>query len=210
MANSITLSRLPLLGLILMLMFWSGVIGRLVAVPLILILILMDSLDGFIARRRNETSLLGSALDIATDRAVELVLWVSFASLDLIPLIIPLIVIVRGTLTDSIRAVASSHGVRAYDMHRSRWTRFLVTSSAMRSTYGVVKAIAFCVLAFTLAVQTTWGSPLASSIESAAWTWVYAAGQVFSWAALLLCLARGIPVLIEAPGYFKQYQQDKD
>lgn len=210
MANSITLSRLPLLALILMLMFWSGVIGRLIAVPLILILILMDSLDGFIARRRKETSLLGSALDIATDRVVELVLWVSFASLELIPLIIPLIVIVRGTLTDSIRAVASSHGVRAYDMHQSKWTRFLVTSPAVRTIYGVVKAIAFCVLALTLALQATWGSPLASPIESAAWTWVYTASQVFSWAALLLCLARGIPVLIEAPGYFKRYQQDKD
>jgi CDP-diacylglycerol---glycerol-3-phosphate 3-phosphatidyltransferase len=187
MANGITLSRLPLLALILGMLFWGNGASRLVAVILILILILMDSLDGFIARRLNESSLLGSALDIAADRAVELVLWVSFEALGLIPLVIPLVVIVRGTLTDSVRAVASSHGVRAYDMLRSRWASFLVASPAMRTTYAVSKGFAFCLLALTLALSTLWPAVSITPTQEMILNIVTIAGQAFSWLSLALC-----------------------
>lgn len=198
MANLITLSRFPLLIIILLLLFYAGPVGQLTCAPLILILILLDTLDGMVARRRREATLLGSALDIAADRAVELLLWVSFASLGLIPLLIPLVVILRGTLTDSIRAVASSHGVRAFDMSRSAWARFLVASPAMRSSYGVAKAVAFCTLALWLGLQNL-------SLETAALTITRLIALVSSWVAVFLCVARGIPVLVEAPAFFRQY-----
>ncbi len=198
MANLITLSRFPLLILILVLLFYGGPAGQLTCTPLILILILLDTVDGMVARRRKETSLLGSALDIAADRAVELVLWVSFASLGLIPLLIPLVVIIRGTLTDSIRAVASSHGVRAFDMSRSAWARFLVASPAMRTSYGVAKAVAFCTLALWLGLQNL-------GRETPAVAAVRFIALASSWIALVLCVARGVPVLVEAPAFFRQY-----
>lgn len=207
MANGITVGRLPLLAIILALLFWSGSAGKIAAVPLILILILMDSLDGFIARRRNESSLLGSALDIAADRAVELVLWVSFSALGLVSLVIPLTVIVRGTLTDSIRAVASSHGVRAFEMLQSDWARFLVASPVMRSSYAIVKGFAFCLLALHLALLANWGPAPTTSLPAGILKAVALAAQVFSWLALALCLLRGVPVLFEAPGYFRQHEQ---
>lgn len=210
MANGITLSRFPLLAIILALLFWSGPLGKIAAVPLILILILMDSLDGFIARRRRESSLLGSALDIAADRAVEIVLWVSYSALGLVPLIIPLVVIVRGTLTDSVRAVASSRGVEAYAIHQLGWTRFLVTSPAMRTSYAVVKAFAFCLLALLLALQAAWGPSPIAPLQSQILATVTVAAQVFSWVALTLCLLRGIPVLVEAPRYFRQHEQSHE
>lgn len=198
MANLITLSRFPLLILILILLFYAGPAGQLACTPLILILILLDTVDGMVARRRKETSLLGSALDIAADRAVELVLWVSFASLGLIPLLIPLVVIIRGTLTDSIRAVASSHGVRAFDMSRAAWARFLVASPAMRTSYGVAKAVAFCTLALWLGLRNL-------GLATPAVAVVRFIALASSWIALFLCVARGVPVLIEAPAFFRQY-----
>ncbi|MGC8825866.1 MAG: CDP-alcohol phosphatidyltransferase family protein [Anaerolineae bacterium] len=198
MANLITLSRFPLLILILFLLFYAGPTGQLACTFLILLLILLDTVDGMVARRRRETSLLGSALDIATDRAVELVLWVSFASLGLIPLLIPLVVIIRGTLTDSIRAVASSHGVRAFDMSRSAWARFLVASPAMRTSYGAAKAVAFCTLALWLGLQNL-------GLETPAVAVIRFIALASSWAAVVLCVARGVPVLVEAPAFFRQY-----
>ena len=71
LANSITLARFPLLILLVWMLYTGGAWGRFLAVPGIVLLIGMDAFDGIVARRRNETSLLGSVLDIAADRAVE-------------------------------------------------------------------------------------------------------------------------------------------
>ena len=105
LANSITLARFPLLILLVWMLYTGGAWGRFLAVPGIVLLIGMDAFDGIVARRRNETSLLGSVLDIAADRAVEIVLWVVFASLNLISIVIPVIFIVRGALTLCARSV---------------------------------------------------------------------------------------------------------
>ena len=68
-ANLITVLRFPLLIVIVLLLYFGGTVGQLIDAPLIVVLILMDSLDGIVARRRNEQTLIGSALDIAADRA---------------------------------------------------------------------------------------------------------------------------------------------
>jgi CDP-diacylglycerol--glycerol-3-phosphate 3-phosphatidyltransferase len=193
-ANLITLLRFPLLVVIVLLLYFGGAVGQLVDVPLIVALILMDSLDGIVARRRDEQTLVGSALDIAADRAVELVLWVTYAHLKLIPVVIPLTVIIRGALTDSIRNVALQHGQSAHSMMRSGWGRWLVTSGYMRTGYGVAKAVAFSLLALALGLKTggygTWHS-------------IWVAALVASWVSLALCIVRGLPVILEVQGLFQ-------
>jgi len=71
MANLITLSRFPLLFIYLALMYFGGETALLWNVPFIVLIFSMDTLDGWIARKREETSLLGSVFDIATDRSLE-------------------------------------------------------------------------------------------------------------------------------------------
>jgi phosphatidylglycerophosphate synthase len=82
MANIITVARFPLLVLIVILLTIPSAGARTVAVPLVLVLILLDTVDGIVARARKEESLLGSVLDIMADRSVEMVLWVVYAHLD--------------------------------------------------------------------------------------------------------------------------------
>ncbi len=188
--NQVTLARLPLLALIIVLLYSSSGVAYLIAAPLILALILMDSLDGYLARKYKKASLLGSVLDIGVDRAVEYVMWVVFAHLRLISVVIPLLVIVRGSLVDTIRAVAPARGETPFGMMRTRLGRFLVGSPWMRSSYGIMKAVAFVALALMYGLKTL-SSPLSPPF--------YALAQGASWLALLLCLVRGAPVLIEAP-----------
>jgi phosphatidylglycerophosphate synthase len=102
-------------------------------VPFILGIIMMDSIDGWIARKRAETSLLGSVLDIAADRSIEFILWVVFADLDLIPIAVPIIVLIRGTAVDAVRSIGMKHGVSAFDQIQSPVNRFLVSSRFMRA-----------------------------------------------------------------------------
>jgi len=193
-ANLITVLRFPLLVVVVLLLYFGGTVGQLIDAPLIVALILMDSLDGIVARRRGEQTLIGSALDIAADRAVEIVLWVTYAHLRLVSVAIPLTVVIRGALTDSIRNVALQHGQSAHSMMRSSWGRWLVNSGTMRSSYAVVKAVAFTLLALALGLQTG---------GHAAWHGVWIIASVASWIAVVLCIVRGLPVLIEVRGLFQ-------
>lgn len=193
-ANLITMLRFPLLVVVVLLLYFGGAVGQLIDAPLIVALILMDSLDGIVARRRGEQTLVGSALDIAADRAVEIVLWVTFSHLKLIPVVIPLAVIIRGAITDSIRNVALQYGHSAHSMMRSTWGRWLVASNYVRTGYGVIKAVAFTLLALALGLKTGGYD---------AWHGIWIAASVASWVSLALCVVRGLPVIIEAPSLFQ-------
>ena len=129
-----------------------------IAAPLIIVLILLDTFDGVVARRRGQTSLMGSVLDIAADRTVEFLLWVVFADLDLIPIVFPLIVLTRGVFVDAIRAVAPSKGLTPFEMMRSNLGRFLVKSPWLRTPFAIAKASAFFFLALTHGLHAAGGA----------------------------------------------------
>src|SRR5918997_2133045 len=97
LANWITVSRFPLLLLTVLILYFGSPPARLAGVLLLFVGLMLDTVDGMVARKTGQTSLFGSVLDIAADRTYELVLWVCFADLDLIPIVIPLIVIARTT-----------------------------------------------------------------------------------------------------------------
>lgn len=193
MANAITLSRLPLLLVVVILLYSDAPWLQIVAAGLLVLLIVLDSIDGLVARRRQEVGMVGSKLDIAVDRVVEMVMWVVFAHLGLISVAIPIIVIIRGTLVDTIRSFSLVWGKTSFGMMQSRWGKWLVGSAPMRTGYAVVKAVAFCALALALGLQGLWhDTPRASWAEG-----VWVLGVVLSWIATALCIIRGVPVLLE-------------
>ncbi|MEN6478494.1 MAG: CDP-alcohol phosphatidyltransferase family protein [Anaerolineales bacterium] len=194
MANAITLARLPLLFVIVALLYGTSPTLHLMCVPLLILLILMDSLDGYVARHRHESSVVGSVLDIMVDRIVEQVLWVVYAHLRLVPVAIPLLFIIRGVLVDTLRNTQVSEGVSPFQIMATRWGKFLVGSPAMRSSYAVVKLLSFSGLAATLAARGLWG------VEATSTQILGTSSLVLSWMAAALCLARGIPVIVEAGG----------
>jgi CDP-diacylglycerol--glycerol-3-phosphate 3-phosphatidyltransferase len=194
MANAITLARLPLLIAVVLLLYLGSPWVRVATAIIVLFLIFMDTLDGIVARRRQEVGMLGSKLDIAVDRVVELVLWVAYANLGLISVAIPLIVIMRGTMVDAIRSFSLVWGKTSFGMMRTKWGQRLVASGFMRSLYGLSKAVAFCTLALALGLRDLWaGTPKAGSADA---IWIFAV--VMSWFATALCIIRGAPVLLEA------------
>ncbi|MDZ7844556.1 MAG: CDP-alcohol phosphatidyltransferase family protein [Anaerolineales bacterium] len=188
MANIITLSRFPLLFFYLALLYYGGPQAHLWAVFLILMVLFLDAVDGFVARRRSETSLLGSVLDIATDRTMEYVLWVVFAHLGLISVIVPLIVLIRGTTVDAVRSVGMQEGKAAFDQLSTPLSHYLVSSRFMRALYGAAKTAAFALLTLQLALPSG-DDPLTSLVQISA--------SALTWTSVILCLLRGIPVLIE-------------
>jgi CDP-diacylglycerol--glycerol-3-phosphate 3-phosphatidyltransferase len=188
MANLITIARFPLLFIYLAILYYGKQPLHYWNVLLIFVVFNMDSLDGWVARKRGETSLLGSVLDIATDRTLEYVLWVVYAHLGLIPVIVPIIVLIRGTSVDAVRSVGMQSGKSAFDQIKSPINQFLVGSRFMRALYGTTKTIAGTLLTLAYALPP---------VSDGWFDLVYQSGLVFTWISVIICLVRGIPVLIE-------------
>ncbi len=188
MANIITLSRFPLIFIYLGVLYYGSPQTLFWNIPFILLIIGLDGLDGIIARTRNETSLVGSVLDIAADRTLEYLLWVVFAHLQVIPVLVPVIVLTRGTLVDAIRSLGMKKGVSPFAQIKRPVNQFLVSSRWMRFSYGAAKASAFALLTLTWALQRTGQS---GNFPAAA------LAGMFTWMSVALCILRGLPVLLE-------------
>lgn len=194
LANWITLSRFPLLLVTVLILYHGSPWIRLVGVGLLFFGLMLDTVDGMVARKRGETSLFGSVLDIAADRTYELILWICFADLRMIPVAIPLIIVARTTLTDAFRSIGVGQGTAPFAQHRTALGRFLVGSSWMRTGYAVTKVITFCGLA--LAQAFSGFAPGSRAADAAP---VMMAGlQITAWLAVLFCVFRGLPVIVSS------------
>ena len=195
MANLITIARFPLLIAIIVILYTPSPGLRLAGAILVPVLIGMDSLDGMLARSRGEESLLGSVLDIMADRSVEMVMWVVFAHLGLVPVAIPIIFIIRGVVTDSLRSVHVGEGETPFGSTKSSIGHWIVASPWMRSSYGVFKLLAFTGLALThsLMAYADRGTVTRNTAETSLSIFL-----VISWIAVVFCITRGLPVIIES------------
>ena len=196
LANTITLSRFPLLLVTLLALYQGPAPVRLAAVGLLFIGLMLDTVDGMVARRTGTTSLFGSVLDIAADRTYELVLWFCFAEMGMIPLVIPLVVIARTALTDAFRSIGVAQGTAPFAQHHSRLGRFLVGSSVMRIGYSASKTATFCGLALAAALAA---SPSGPGRVVAILTGAF---QVTAWIALGFCVLRGLPVILHGVRHY--------
>jgi phosphatidylglycerophosphate synthase len=194
LANWITLSRFPLLLTNILILYLGSPAVKLVGVGLLFGGLMLDTVDGMVARKTGQTSLFGSVLDIAADRTYELVLWVGFADLGMIPVAIPLIVIARTTLTDAFRSIGVGQGTAPFAQHRTPLGRFLVASTFMRVGYSASKVITFCGLALAQAFA---GFPAGSTPARTA-SPLLAAVRIVAWIAVGFCVFRGLPVIIRS------------
>jgi CDP-diacylglycerol--glycerol-3-phosphate 3-phosphatidyltransferase len=195
LANTITLARLPLLLLLVAFLFVPVFPLRLVGLGLLVVLFLLDWFDGYVARLRNEVTEMGAVLDVALDRAVENILWITFLQLGMVPLWVPIVFLIRSFVVDGIRGVALTRGKSGFGMMHTPWGRFLVASRFMRAFYGLAKALVFCFLYLThaLALRTPGILEILQPLN-----------QSLILLAVALCVARGIPVVLDGRLYFSK------
>lgn len=196
--NTITIVRTLMIFVVVILAYgdvwWHGALAALVAI----LIIVGDWLDGHLARKLHQESPLGSVLDIAADRMFESVMWIVLADLGAVPVWIPIVVISRGILTDSIRgyALKSGHsGFGSHSLHKSTLGKFITGSPVMRTGYALLKAFSFGWLFLALAARefvSRWGGLPPATIDMA-----FQLGYWSSVTAAVICLVRGIPVAVE-------------
>ena len=192
MANLITLGRFILLIVLIVLAYAQNPKLQLVNCPLLVIIFILDGVDGYIARKRNEASLFGAIFDIAIDRVVENVLWVVLVDLRIIPVWVAVVFLIRGFLVDSIRSQGAAEGQTPFGMIRSPIGKFIVASSFMRLFYGALKAVTF---GFIFLIQPwpalfpSFYTEFQTTLTEVKWILVYA--------TVTLCVIRGLPVIFE-------------
>ena len=193
MANIITLSRIFLAFIVVALLFLKSNVATLTALILTIFVMWFDGLDGYIARKFNETSKLGAVLDIMGDRIVENVFWITFCALGWLNVAIPIIVLTRGIITDSLRSLALAQGYTAFGektMMQGKVAKFIVASNFSRFTYALCKAVAFL---FIIAGHLSFNYNHT----------ILAIGIICAYIAVAFCVLRGIPVIFESKRFFE-------
>jgi CDP-diacylglycerol--glycerol-3-phosphate 3-phosphatidyltransferase len=191
MANLITLARTLMAFLVVALLHYRTTGIYLTAAALTVLVIVMDALDGYVARRRKECSKFGAVADILGDRVVEMSYWIIFAVFGWIPAWVAIVVAARGIVVDGLRSLALERGFTAFGtttMMRTRIGMLLVSSRLSRAMYGTAKAIAFplMILLFTPGILGLLGGGLRAT------------AYFFVYATVAFCLVRGTPVMMEA------------
>ena len=137
-ANTITLCRLLLTFVVIVLL------GRHRTLDIGLIatiggIFALDGIDGYIARKRDETSKFGEVLDTVADRIIENTFWIYFTTIGHLPLWMPIAVMARGFMTDSLQ--------RFWGYPKNGWAYALTRSRVSRALSGITKMFAFTSLA---------------------------------------------------------------
>ena len=198
MANIITLSRIFLAFIALGLLFIGAKNApdfAHISVIITIFVMWFDGLDGFIARKFNESSKLGAVLDIMGDRIVENIYWMTFCALGWINVVVPIIVITRGIITDSLRSLALEKGYTPFGektMMQGKIAKFIVASNFSRFTYAVCKAVAFL---FMIAGHFAFDYPRKETILSI--------GIICTIISVIFCVLRGLPVVVESKRFLQ-------
>ena len=194
MANLISLFRVLLaFALLIMLKYNPTKIFFITAVVLTLIVVLLDALDGWVARKLNEQSKLGSVIDILGDRIVENAYWIVFCAYGWVGMYVPLIFMTRSLVTDTLRSLAFAEGYTAFgkdSMIKNKIGLFLTSSRFSRAIYGAAKVFAF--MAVIICRIPDVNIP----------EWFITLTDITVNVTVLFCVIRALPVITESKRFF--------
>ncbi len=168
-ANTITFCRLLLTFLVVVLFGLHHMLDIGLITTIVLIFVL-DAVDGYVARALNETSEIGEVVDTIADRIIENTFWIYWTAIGSIPVWMPIAVMTRGFLTDGLQ--------RFLGYPKFGWTRVLTRSRISRVLSGITKLFAFT----SLAAANSFAHPLLEQ-----------GSMILATIVVVCCIVRGLP-----------------
>ncbi len=196
LANAITSFRIILSFITVILLEIENFFTLLVASFLIIFVILLDCLDGYVARRMGISTEFGALYDITGDRIVEYIFWIYFSFVRITSFWYALIVITRGEIVNTLRAFAFKKGKKPFEIHQKPITRFVVESPFMRTFYAILKSFAFSTMGIEFFLVKK--IPLFPYLNS-----IHLLSAILAITTVFVCVLRGLPVILEARKYLK-------
>lgn len=204
MANLLTILRIILALISIEFLFSGNPYLNITALILTFFVIILDGLDGYIARMLKEESKLGSVFDILGDRIVENVYWIAFAVIGTVGVWVPIVVVTRGIITDGLRSIAFSKGYTAFGsstMMENKFCRFLTASRFSRAVYGIAKALVFLVLIAAYLPNLAYYDPVSVKLFSLYLfikPYLIITADILVYITVAMCVIRGLPVIWES------------
>lgn len=124
-ANILTLSRFFIAPIFLVFMLSDRTWSMDAAVVLFLVGALTDYFDGLTARALNEESEIGQYLDPLADKVLTTSAWIAFWMVDVMPLWMVIVIILRDFGTTVIRSIATSREHTFHTSRTAKWKTFL-------------------------------------------------------------------------------------
>src|SRR5436853_1123168 len=190
-ANKVTLLRV-VVGFAAVWLFGRGAWANLTAVGLTVAAIVLDALDGHLARKKKMATPVGAQLDILGDRMIENVYFTYFAVVGMVSQWLPVLFFARGAATDFLRGLAMKAGHSGWGTNaivQTWWGRALVASRWSRGLYAAMKCLCFCYLGFELAL-TRGPVALVSGLGGDVSATIRTGAQVLTTTTAVFCLVR--------------------
>jgi len=109
-ANKLTLSRIVLTVFFMVFLFSRGLIFNVLALVTFAVATWTDFLDGYFAKRRNQTSDFGKFMDPIADKVLTISAFLAFVEMKLVPAWIVLIIVLREFIITGLRLIALAKG----------------------------------------------------------------------------------------------------
>ncbi len=210
MANLLTILRMILAVLAIEFLFTGNPSLCISSVFITLFVIILDGLDGVVARALNEQSKFGSVFDILGDRVVENLYWIAFAVIGWVGVWVPMVVVTRGIITDGLRSIALSQGYTAFGsdtMMKNKFCHFLTASRFSRAVYGVAKTLVFLVLIIAYIPNLEYFNGM--DVNSFLWfadaqPYLIKTADILVYITVGMCIIRGLPVIFESKRYINE------
>jgi phosphatidylglycerophosphate synthase len=145
--------------------------------------IVLDGLDGILARRLGQATPFGAKLDIFCDRLTELAYWLFFAWLGCLHIWVFWFFLIRGILVDYLTRKSDA----------PLGTSFLRSGRPMRAIYGTLKLLSFSALIIIPDLQIA-GFNLS---------------HLLVYVTVLICFLRALPVLFSVKQIASEQRRDK-
>ena len=151
--NSITLFRIALVPVLMVFMLIDIPFGDIIALIIFVVAAGSDSLDGYIARRRRQITVVGAFLDPLADKLLITAALVSLVSLDELSAWVAMVVIAREFAVSGLRMVSAAQNVV---ISASKWGK-AKTASQMLAVAALLVEPRWLKEEWTLGGQTiTW------------------------------------------------------
>ncbi|WP_078696276.1 CDP-diacylglycerol--glycerol-3-phosphate 3-phosphatidyltransferase [Caloramator quimbayensis] len=111
LANKLTILRIILVPVFLFILAIKVKYGTLIATVVFIIAALTDTLDGYIARSRNQVTKFGKFMDPLADKLIVTAALISLVEMKKLPTWVVMIIIAREFAITGLRAVAASEGI---------------------------------------------------------------------------------------------------
>ena len=172
MINIINFTRLILTFMIGAIALYAPATWQLLNVPLVLLVILPDSLD----------SITETVFNTTTKRIIEVTLWIILAELGMVSVWVAIILITKNILIDALRA----------EQHPAKTTigKFLLTNKTVNSLVELLKLSTFTWLFFLLPTPDIWPDLLINNYIIFGFI-----SDVLIYTTVMISLARGLILL---------------